>query len=164
MQYANFPLRMTLLLGLLTALLFLGGCGGGDSIELAPVSGKVTMDGEPLANVTVTFQPITKGTENPGPGSFGKTDEQGQFTLELTTTGKSGAVVGKHQISITTPEPEGGEDSDVSDFVDPIPARYNARSTLKRDVSSDGTDEADFKLTSGKDGLENMDGDDNGGA
>lgn len=160
MRSFNFQWGIASLPVLLTALSFLGGCGGGDSFELATVTGKVTMDGKPLAGVTVTFQPITVATKNPGAGSFGKTDEQGQFTLELITTGEAGAVVGKHRVSITTPEPEGDEESDLNVFVDPIPARYNADSTLTLEVSSDGTDEADFKLTSEKDDLDNMDGDD----
>ncbi len=134
---------------LLTSLLFFSGCGGGDSFELAAVSGKVTMDGKPLAGVTVTYQPIAQDKKNPGAGSFGKTNEQGEFTLELITTGEAGAAVGSHQVSITTPAPEDSGDSDVNDFADPIPARYNSQTTLTAEVKEGGTDKADFKLTSG---------------
>jgi hypothetical protein len=142
--------------------MFLGGCGGGESFELAAVSGTVTMDGKPLAGVTVSYQPIAQGGKDPGAGSFGKTNEQGEFTLELINTGKAGAAVGKHRVSLTTPAPEDGGDSDVNDFVDPIPARYSSRTTLTAEVTADGTEKAEFKLTSEKDELDDPNGDGGG--
>ncbi|KAA0137334.1 carboxypeptidase regulatory-like domain-containing protein [Gimesia chilikensis] len=59
----------------------LSGCGGsasGPDIDMIPVTGSVTMDGEPLVGAMVEFHP-TGGTK--GNGAFGLTDEAGKFTL-----------------------------------------------------------------------------------
>lgn len=73
------------------------GCSGN---SYPSVSGKVTMDGKPVAAVTVVFTPegsITNTT--PGPYSIGVTNEQGAFTLK-TRSGESGAVPGPHRVGI----------------------------------------------------------------
>lgn len=83
------------------ALLAAVGCGGEGS-NLAPVSGRVTLDGKPFPNAYVMFQPVaTKGNDNPGRGSMAVTDADGKFTLRYDG-GASGAVIGKHVVRITT--------------------------------------------------------------
>ncbi len=133
-------------------LLVFSGCGG-DDVPTAPVSGRVTMDGKPLANVSVTFQPAVE-SKNTGGGSFGKTDADGRYTLEFVASGDSGAVVGQHRVSISTPPPPEAQTDDAFLFTDPIPARYNSASTLTVEVFADGTEKADFALTSKKDELD----------
>ena len=78
------------------------GCGG--AADVAPVSGVVLYGDQPLAGAGITTQPIAQGKENPGSGSFGKTDEQGRFTLELVTPAIPGAIIGEHRVMITPPE------------------------------------------------------------
>ncbi len=136
------------------AVFCMTGCGGGEDFRVAPVSGKITMDGKPLANVSINFQPEGTDQKLTGSGSYGKTDEEGRYTLAVTTTGDPGAVVGRHSVSITTPEPEEAEADDAFVFHDPIPARYNYATTLSFEVPADGSEEADFKLTSEKDKLD----------
>ena len=51
------------------ALTSILGCG--DS-KVASVSGTVKLDGEPLANAVVIFQPLGGGEMNPGVGSIGR--------------------------------------------------------------------------------------------
>ena len=63
-------------------------------------------------------------------------------------TGQSGALVGKHRVSITSAPETGVADDDAGVFEDPVPARYNTETELEFDVPADGTDKADFKLTS----------------
>lgn len=142
----------------LCCLIVIAGCGG-ESYEIAPASGSVTMDGEPLANVTLNFQPVNVGdTPNPGPGSYAKTDDKGQFTLATINDNTSGAVVGKHTVTVTTPDttdPE-SENADINEFVDPIPARYNAESQLTEEIPSGGTDAIKLELTSEKDDLDQV--------
>jgi len=152
-RYRIYHLGISLMV---SALLFLTGCGGSDEIPRAPVSGRITMDGEPLANVSVTFQPIveTGQVEDTGGGSFGKTDEEGNYSLEFVATGETGAVVGKHRVSISTPQPEEAQQDDAFEFEDPIPARYNTHTELTFEVPPDGTEEADFALTSDRDELD----------
>src|SRR5690348_3214851 len=96
-------MRARLLLGL-GAVLALG-CGP----RFAPVSGKVTLNGQPLAHASISFQPIApEGVTDPGPGSAGTTDEKGDYTLQATT-GQKGALVGKHRVRILLLKPEVGE-------------------------------------------------------
>ena len=75
------------------------GCGAGDPFALAPVSGTVTIDGLPAANVVVTFTPAANdSTAIVGPFSSAVTDDQGKFTLK-SKQGSLGAVVGQHSVS-----------------------------------------------------------------
>src|SRR5262245_18021003 len=61
---------------------FVAGCGGGP--KLVPVSGRVMLNNQPLAGAYVTFAPVAvKGVEAAGPGSVGKTDADGRFTLRV---------------------------------------------------------------------------------
>src|SRR5262249_4395663 len=98
-------MRARLLLGF--ALVLTLGCGGGP--KFVPVSGVVTLNNRPLANALVSFQPIAKeGSIIAGPGSQGKTNEKGEFTL-TASTGEPGAVVGKHEVRISLLNQEVGE-------------------------------------------------------
>ena len=134
---------------LLFVLLLAAGCGGP---RVAPVSGRVTLDGKPAAGVHVSFQPIaTAGDKNPGGGSYAITDDDGRFTLRLVEGNRPGAVVGKHRVEITT---RGGEVDDATDLrvksgppKKVIPARYNRNTELTFEVPGGGTDKADFTLT-----------------
>ncbi len=112
-------------------LLFAGGCGEERPYTTVEVSGRVTLDGEPLAGAHLTFQPNTKVSR--GPGSFGLTDEEGRYRLE-TTAGDTGAVVGRHRVSITAKDGP------------PLPRRYNHDSELSVDIVAKGPQTADFPL------------------
>ena len=120
--------------------------------ELAPVSGVVTLDGKPVGQAVVVFQPIgSEDNMTPGPSSSGQADSEGHFALE-TIQGEPGAVVGNHRVKITTPQPAIAGNSD-SGFAQPvhkevIPARYNSDTELTFDVPEDGTTEANFPLES----------------
>jgi hypothetical protein len=138
----------------LAACLLAIGCSG-DGFKLVPVSGRVTKNGQPLANVRVVFQPIG---DNPGPGSAGTTDADGRYTLVVSSQQYSGngAVVGKHRVTIGTILPgEGAKPTDPSvgspdgeplAGKELIPPRFNQDSTLTFDVPAGGTDKADFDL------------------
>jgi hypothetical protein len=56
--------------------------GCGDS-KVASVSGTVKLDGEPLANAVVIFQPLGDGKMNPGVGSIGRTNDKGEYRMAL---------------------------------------------------------------------------------
>src|SRR5205809_5710304 len=88
-------LRCVLLFGLSAIL----GCSGEAKYQHAPVSGTIKMDGKPLANVAVSFQPIGNNL-NLGAGSSGRTNENGEYTLEVIGGGGKGAVVGMHRVEI----------------------------------------------------------------
>jgi hypothetical protein len=129
--------------------LLLAGCGS-ESYKTAHVSGKVTLNKKVLANAYVTFQPVaTEANKNPGPGSGGKTDSDGRFTLTLTAPDRhgSGAVVGKHKVRITL-APDGDTADDRPKKFKQLPAKYSGKTTtLECDVPASGTDAANFDLT-----------------
>jgi hypothetical protein len=129
-----FPLALPLLVG----------CGSG---KTAPVSGRVTLNGKPLVNASVTFAPVgEKGSQEPGPSSAGKTDADGRYTLELIGgQGGSGAVVGKHKVRIAL-QGELPTSEDRPETLKQLPLKYNGQTTLEFDVPAKGTDAADFDL------------------
>jgi hypothetical protein len=144
-------------LALLPLALVLCGCGG-DKPKFVPVAGRVIVDGKPVANLMVTFQPVgAKEGHDPGPGSAGVTDANGRYTLKVSSQQFSGdgAVVGKHKVRIGTVLPGEGKPTDPevgSPDGEPlagkelIPPRYNQDTTLSFDVPEAGTDKADFEL------------------
>lgn len=87
---------MTRVFVLLLALTLISsfGCGGKHS----SVSGKVTVNGNPVPMVRVVFTPSAVGDNHtPGPYSLGVTDEEGRYTLK-TRYGDRGAVAGPHKV------------------------------------------------------------------
>jgi len=123
-----------------TFLLAVIGCGGAGYGEV-PVSGQVTYDGEPLAHVHLSFQPVAKDKSGFGPGSFGRTDEDGKFELRTVHPDALGAVAGEHRITISYEDPS-QRPKGIR-----IPRDY-AEGKAKFEVPSDGTDSAVIEITS----------------
>jgi hypothetical protein len=110
----------------------------------------VTLNGQPLANALVTFQPMAKGGNvAPGLGSTGTTNANGEYQLRVVGNGPRGAEVGPHRVTISALE---GPPIDPTKDVTPpqrerVPRRYNADSTLTCEVPPKGNTQADFTLT-----------------
>jgi hypothetical protein len=137
---------------LFVACAALGLLGCGTQAKVVPVSGQVTLDGRPLPHALVTFQPVAHDKNpNPGPGSTGRTDAEGRYTLRVVGRPESGALTGNHRVSIVAYE---GEVPGTTDDANPalprqiLPERYNATTELSIRVPANGTDAADFPLTS----------------
>ena len=128
------------------------GCGPAGP-RIAPVSGTVTMDGKPLANAGILFQPIGSAENpNPGRGSAGVTDANGRFALKIDGE-IDGAVVARHRVCISSVkksaiDPETGSEDGAPAEREMIPPQYNFTSKLEFDVPPEGTDKADFQLDS----------------
>jgi len=119
------------------------GCSAGNDIELGRVNGHVTLDGKPLADAVVEFQPAN------GRASIGTTDSSGYYELQYTLD-RDGAIPGEHTVRITTERyASGGEGSSplVEARKELLPARYNVESELKETVE-DGSQEINFELES----------------
>jgi len=139
--------RLLLVFGSLFLLTVLQGCGGG-GVRFAAVSGKVTLDGKPVAKALVTFNPVPQpGSNIAGDSASGTTDENGQYTLKSYVQGswKDGAQVGKHKVTISLQVSRG--EGDRSIIRETLPKKYNQETTLEADVTS-GKNEKDFPLTS----------------
>jgi len=136
------------MLRLLTTSVLIGmciGCGTGGAASRAPVEGKVTLDGTPVQDGSITFVP-TGGTKGP---SAGGPIQGGRYSLPAA----DGPVVGRHRVEIRAPQPTGKKLPDpyqpgktVDQVLDAVPERYNTASTLERDVNS-GRNVIDFELT-----------------
>jgi len=124
--------------GWMVALVVFVGCSTrpADQPEIAPVAGRVTMDGQPLAGVSVVFE------SERGVLSFGNTDADGRYKLSYIRSAK-GAGLGKNIVRISTPTM--GPTSPL--HKDSIPAIYNTQSTLAAEVAK-GRTVCDFALES----------------
>lgn len=125
---------------LLTAMFVLG-CGGGRS-DLGRVAGVVTLDGQPLPNATLMFQP-----DSAGPASYGMTDAQGKYTM-MYDQSTQGAVIGTHTVRITTFQ-EGDKEADppIAPSAEILATRFNRESELRQEVQP-GNNSIDFALES----------------
>jgi len=120
-----------------TAGLVLAGCGGvGDLPELSDVTGYVQLDGQPVAAAQVTFQP------EGGRPSTGFTDKDGYYELSYSR-GETGAKVGRHTVQISTFV---APDEEQAGAPERIPARFNMKSELIREVAAEDND-ISFDLT-----------------
>jgi hypothetical protein len=127
-------------------LFLIAGCNA--SSKVAAVSGIVTLDGQPLANAAVSFQPTGNDRLNPGPGSTGLTNDKGEYTLEVTGRGH-GAIVGLHRVEISCIEVGGTNRPQEDPRTKPrdrVPPEYNFRSKLTFEVKP-GKNTANFDLT-----------------
>ncbi|WP_442482543.1 carboxypeptidase regulatory-like domain-containing protein [Aeoliella sp. SH292] len=132
---------MRCLLAVITVL-SLTGCSRTDTFPLGSVSGTVTLDGKPLPDAFVNFQPVG------GPGSTAITDDQGRYSLN-TIDGEPGAVIGLHKVTIYSAHSTEAASEDESIVRTPkeiIPDKYNYDSKLTFEVPAGGTSSADWAL------------------
>ena len=121
----------------------LAGCG---SDKTAPVSGRITLNGNPLANASVTFAPIgSKDKQEPGPSSAAITDSDGRYSLRLIGQEGRGAMIGKHKVRIALQE-ELDTTNDVPVKLKQLPLQFNGETKLEFDVPAGGTEAANFDL------------------
>jgi hypothetical protein len=81
-------------LSLLFMFLLLVGCSR-PGPQVAPVTGRVTLNGQPLKNADVLFQP-----EDNQPPAYGRTDEDGRYEMAYKR-GVGGAAVGWNRVGIS---------------------------------------------------------------
>jgi len=131
-------------------VLFIVGCGGDG--KLAPVSGVVKLNGKPVADVEVLFQPDAgDSAKPPGPAAFGVTDTEGRYKLKVVGEDKAGATIGKNLVRFSGRASAADFSEDGSKRGKPavsLPARYGGDSKIDFDVPPKGTTAADFDLKS----------------
>jgi hypothetical protein len=96
MQFRAYPIACAL------GLLLLPGCG---SPSVAPVRGRVTCNGQPVADAAIIFSPRPKNETDreSGKAAAAATDADGWFVLSTYKVG-DGALVGKHRAAVTLDE------------------------------------------------------------
>jgi hypothetical protein len=132
----------------LLTTLAIGGCGADGSAPVDPyqrvaASGTVTLDGVPLSEGMIQFEPAAS---TKGPAASGEI-HQGKFAIEKS----QGPVAGKYKVRISgrppakidVQEQPGGTPKVTPD---PVPSKYNTKSTLETDVPADGSSTLDFPL------------------
>jgi hypothetical protein len=127
------------------ACLLPAGCG--KEHKLVPVTGRVVLDGEGLAEAEVSFEPIADASDplHPPPTSFGLTDEDGYFSLNTVGEGVPGAVPGEHvvRIRVKPAEYDAGKALRGEDRVI-LPEDWRSGS-LRFTVPAGGTNRANFE-------------------
>jgi hypothetical protein len=79
--------------------LLASGCG---SNTMAPVKGRVTCDGQPVAGAHLIFAPVPESDDDrePGKPATGLSEADGNYALS-TYRLHDGARVGKHEVTVT---------------------------------------------------------------
>ncbi len=139
-RLAMFPLVCLLLIG----------CGTGP--RLVPVSGTVTLDGEPVDQVRVVFEPVigeADVTTDVYYSSFGITDDHGHFEMKTEVEGevRPGALAGGHTVRFSSLKVETFMNKGVEDqrAVHQLPPETRDNS-MRFTVPEGGTPEANFDL------------------
>jgi len=121
------------LLNWLVILILVAGCSQSGP-GLAPVKGRVTLDGQPIENTMVAFYP----NDSKAP-STGYTDKDGNYELAYKQ-GKLGGMIGENTVKIST-------SSELVKGANRFHENYNSKSVLKREIKS-GSNTIDFELKS----------------
>ena len=122
----NSKAASALILGLMTTLM--SGCGGADIPELGDVSGKVTINGQPVVGIYVMATP------KEGRPAYGTTGDDGSFRL-MYVADVTGTRLGSTKISLTWPQGVAGP---------PVPAEY---ASMELDVLA-GKNPLNIEMTS----------------
>jgi hypothetical protein len=138
-------LRTKLAAPLLVLPLVAAGCGESGPPR-APIAGRVTIGGAPLAAGRILFLPQAP-TEGPAASAM---VVDGEYNL----TESDGPVVGSHRVEVEADLPLGFALDDEAAFAkakgklprQPIPAKYNRQSTLTADVKPEADNQFDVHI------------------
>lgn len=130
--------------GLLACLA--GGCGSAEGPARGSVSGKVTLDGDPIEHGSISFHPVGQTRGMVAGGAI----EQGRYSIPAA----QGPAVGQNRVEIhasrktgkKVPDPYGEPGQTMEQSVEAVPQQYNAQSTLVREVKP-GNNPLDFDLS-----------------
>jgi hypothetical protein len=136
----------------LAASAFMAGCGGSgatDDLPRSAVSGKVTLDDKPLESGSISFDP-EPGVKDPV--SVGGVIKDGSYSIDKA----SGPTPGSYRVAIQASD---ATSSAIQPGVAPgetprvkskskIPAKYNNKTELKKEVAAGESNAFDFELKS----------------
>lgn len=110
--------------------------------DLGKVTGKVTLDGKPVAGANIQFYPAEGGR-----ASNAVSKDDGSYTL-IYKGDYQGAKIGKHIVSVSTREDSEGEPGDEGykpGREEEIPEKYHGESELEFEVKA-GSNEINLDL------------------
>lgn len=139
--------RIVLLCLSLASICSLAGCGG-SGLDTVPAGGVVTLNGTPIAKISVAFMP----KDGKGQIAEGVTDEQGKFELQTREPG-DGALAGEYLVSLrAVPDevPQMPGFPGAKPPPSPIPLKYGdtSKSGFNAKVEASGKNEFTFDLKS----------------
>lgn len=129
-------------------LSFILGCGGTpkDPLKRQPVSGNVTLDGKPMDQGSISFQPLTEA----GATASGATIAAGHYKIPA----ESGLAPGEYRVVILSPEPEAPRSADEmmnNPSTEPrkerVAPKFNTATELKVSIKEGAPNTADFAVT-----------------
>jgi hypothetical protein len=129
------------------AALLAVGCADKNANVRGSVTGRVTLDGSPLAKGAITFEP-TAGTRGPAAGGE---IVNGRIDIPVA----KGPAIGNNIVRVTAPQPTGrqvpgGTTGElVDEIAETVPKRYNTATTLQAEIKK-GRNEINFDLTTSK--------------
>jgi hypothetical protein len=146
------PARLTAAVAVALTL-GLAGCSDDLRQKTYPVTGKVTLDGQPLGGATVVFHPVDKTNFKWKELPQGTTGPDGTFSVFTYTKPDDGAPAGQYKVAVeVAPPPQDDEGGDqVKRTKGPrLPARYldPAQSGLTATVEAKSTALPTFELKS----------------
>jgi hypothetical protein len=133
------------LLGVLLATTVAVSTGCSGSVRRAPVAGKVTLDGEPIAEGRITFHPA-EGQQGPNAGAV---ILNGTYSIPASM----GATVGPNRVEIHASRKTNrqiasayGRSDKIEEVEEAVPAIYNDKTLLTFDIEPGKKNVADFEL------------------
>jgi hypothetical protein len=140
--------------GIVISAGFVGCSGGGDDLPRQPVSGTVTLGGQPLAEGRIQFEPASPEAKTPAGGEI----KDGAFSIPRD----QGPTPGDYRVMITSSaaratgvdtspgaEPPAGSKAKmpkIGPSPELIPKQYNSKTTLTAKVESGKSNTFDFPL------------------
>lgn len=142
---------VSLCCGLMSAfLLLLLGCGGGDPLGRKAISGTVTLNGSPVEQGNISFEPDGGGATT----SSGSVIKAGKFAMAKDV----GLPPGKYRVRVHVPKPGTVMPEDTVTMpgeetpppAEMAPPEWNTKSTQTIEVKPDGPFEFSFEVISKK--------------
>ncbi len=121
------------------------GCSEVDSLNRQPISGRISLAGQPLAAGAILLEPISEQTGT----AVGATIHDGGFSIAR----KDGPVPGSYKVRIyarsrrQAPPPKGASERKPRPMVELIPEKYNSQTELRADIISGQIRPLSFDLT-----------------
>ena len=130
------------LLGCMLLMSAVACAGCGQQAKKGAVSGKVTLDGQPLATGLIRFMPSDGGTAT-ADGQI----KDGEFNVSVPPGEKRISISAQKVVGKKPSQMPGSPMVDVTEEI--VPARFNAQTTLTHTVTL-GLQQKDFELKTGQ--------------